>query len=227
MSLEKRIAIAIDGPAGAGKSSISKVVAQRLGYLYIDTGAMYRAVTWAVLENGIDASDEDKVAALLPTLRLRMEASSDASKVFIDDREVTNLIRTQLVNQNVSKIAAQVAVRNYLVEQQREMANVGGVILDGRDIASVVLPDADLKIYLTASVDVRAKRRYLEIKDIDTTVTLEEIKKSVSDRDEMDKNRKESPLVCVPEAIVVDSSALTFDETVEVMTKLALGVINA
>ena len=211
----KKIAIAIDGPAGAGKSSISKVVANELGYLYIDTGAMYRGVTWAVLDSNVDVNNQKDVEALLPSLDLTLEPTVNACKVFVKGKDVTDLIRQQQINENVSTIASYKGVRKYLVERQQAMAAVGGVILDGRDIGSVVLPKAELKIYLTASVDARAKRRWLEVQGTSNEQSLEDIKKNVESRDEMDKNRDESPLVCVEDAIVVDSSNMTFDETVE------------
>ncbi len=211
----KKIAIAIDGPAGAGKSSISKVVANKLGYLYIDTGAMYRGVTWAVLDSHVDVNNQKEVEALLPSLNLTLEPTASACKVYVKGQDVTDLIRQQQINENVSTIASYKGVREYLVERQQAMAAVGGVILDGRDIGSVVLPKAELKIYLTASVDARAKRRWLEVQGTSNEQPLEEIKKNVESRDEMDKNRDESPLVCVEDAIVVDSSNMTFDETVK------------
>ena len=210
-----KIAVAVDGPAGAGKSSISKIVAKKLGYLYIDTGAMYRSVTWAVLHNHIDVNNQKAVEALLPELNLTMEASDDSCKVFIAGQDVTDFIRTPQVNNAVSIVASYKGVRQYLVERQRLMAEAGGVILDGRDIGSVVLPNAELKIYLTASVEARAKRRYLEVKGTVNEQTLEDIKDSVMQRDDMDKNRKESPLIQVEDAVLVDSSEMTFDETVE------------
>ena len=210
-----KIAVAVDGPAGAGKSSISKIVAKKLGYLYIDTGAMYRSVTWAVLHNHIDVNNQKAVEALLPELDLTMEASDDSCKVFIAGQAVTDFIRTPQVNNAVSIVASYKGVRQYLVERQRLMAEAGGVILDGRDIGSVVLPNAELKIYLTASVEARAMRRYLEVKGTVNEQTLEDIKDSVMQRDDMDKNRKESPLIQVEDAVLVDSSEMTFDETVE------------
>ena len=205
-----KIAVAVDGPAGAGKSSISKIVAKKLGYLYIDTGAMYRSVTWAVLHNHIDVNNQKAVEALLPELDLTMEASDDSCKVFIAGQDVTDFIRTPQVNNAVSIVASYKGVRQYLVERQRLMAEAGGVILDGRDIGSVVLPNAELKIYLTASVEARAMRRYLEVKGTVNEQTLEDIKDSVMQRDDMDKNRKESPLIQVE-----DAGEMTFDETVE------------
>ena len=210
-----KIAVAVDGPAGAGKSSISKIVAKKLGYLYIDTGAMYRSVTWTVLHNHIDVNNQKAVEALLPELDLTMEASDDSCKVFIAGQDVTDFIRTPQVNNAVSIVASYKGVRQYLVERQRLMAEAGGVILDGRDIGSVVLPNAELKIYLTASVEARAMRRYLEVKGTVNEQPLEDIKDSVMQRDDMDKNRKESPLIQVEDAVLVDSSEMTFDETVE------------
>lgn len=210
-----KIAVAVDGPAGAGKSSISKIVAKKLGYLYIDTGAMYRSVTWAVLHNHIDVNNQKAVEALLPELDLTMEASDDSCKVFIAGQDVTDFIRTPQVNNAVSIVASYKGVRQYLVERQRLLAEAGGVILDGRDIGSVVLPNAELKIYLTASVEARAMRRYLEVRGTVNEQTLEDIKDSVMQRDDMDKNRKESPLIQVEDAVLVDSSEMTFDETVE------------
>ena len=210
-----KIAVAVDGPAGAGKSSISKIVAKKLGYLYIDTGAMYRSVTWAVLHNHIYVNNQKAVEALLPELDLTMEASEDSCKVFIAGQDVTDFIRTPQVNNAVSIVASYKGVRQYLVERQRLMAEAGGVILDGRDIGSVVLPNAELKIYLTASVEARAMRRFLEVKGTVNEQTLEDIKDSVMQRDDMDKNRKESPLIQVEDAVLVDSSEMTFDETVE------------
>ena len=192
-----------------------KVVFNELGYLYIDTGAMYRGVTWAVLDSHVDVKNQKDVESLLPSLDLTLEPTANACKVFVKGQDVTNLIRQQQINENVSTIASYKGVREYLVERQQAMAAVGGVILDGRDIGSVVLPKAELKIYLTASVDARAKRRWLEVQGTSNEQSLEDIKKNVESRDEMDKNRDESPLVCVEDAIVVDSSNMTFDETVE------------
>lgn len=171
------------------------------------------------MEAGINPADEKAVTELLSKLTLRMEPTADAFNIFVNGQDVTGLIRSQAVNGAVSQIAAIKAVREFLVAQQRAMAGAGGVILDGRDIGSVVLPNAELKIYLTASVEARAKRRWLETPDKES-VSLEDIKKSVMARDEMDTNRKESPLVCVPEAIVINSDNLSFDETAARMVQL-------
>lgn len=217
--MNRRISVAIDGPAGAGKSSISKVVAKQLGYLYIDTGAMYRGITWALLDQGIEISDTDAVKAALDHIELRLEPVEDGLRVLVNDRDVSKEIRTQYVTSHVSQVAAQKAVRTKLVEMQRSMASVGGVILDGRDIGSVVLPDAELKVYLTASVETRGYRRWLELKDKED-ITLEEVCRTVADRDTMDMERKESPLICVDDAVVVETDHLSIEETVRKLTEL-------
>lgn len=217
--MNRRISVAIDGPAGAGKSSISKVVAKQLGYLYIDTGAMYRGITWALLDQGIEISDTDAVKAALDHIELRLVSVEDGLRVLVNNRDVSEEIRTQYVTSHVSQVAAQKAVRTKLVEIQRSMASVGGVILDGRDIGSVVLPDAELKVYLTASVETRGHRRWLELKDKED-ITLEEVCRTVADRDTMDMERKESPLICVDDAVVVETDHMSIEETVQRLTEL-------
>lgn len=216
-----KISVAVDGPAGAGKSSISKIVANKLGYLYIDTGAMYRAITWGLLEEDVCVDNEADVLEVLPKLDLGLEPTPNGLKVSMNGRDITEEIRKQRVTRHVSTVAAYKAVRARLVEIQRELSKDGGIILDGRDIGSVVLPHAELKLFLTASVETRGRRRWLEIKDTED-ISLEEVCRTVADRDEMDKTRKESPLICVDDAVVINSDNLTFDETVDVMTKLIL-----
>ena len=217
--MNRRISVAIDGPAGAGKSSISKVVAKQLGYLYIDTGAMYRGITWALLDQEIEISDTAAVKAALDHIELQLVPVEDGLRVLVNNRDVSKEIRTQYVTSHVSQVAAQKAVRTKLVEMQRSMASVGGVILDGRDIGSVVLPDAELKVYLTASVETRGYRRWLELKDKED-ITLEEVCRTVADRDTMDMERKESPLICVEDAVVVETDHLSIEETVQKLTEL-------
>lgn len=217
--MNRRISVAIDGPAGAGKSSISKVVAKQLGYLYIDTGAMYRGITWALLDQEIEISDTAAVKAALDHIELQLVPVEDGLRVLVNNRDVSKEIRTQYVTSHVSQVAAQKAVRTKLVEMQRSMASVGGVILDGRDIGSVVLPDAELKVYLTASVETRGYRRWLELKDKED-ITLEEVCRTVADRDTMDMERKESPLICVDDAVVVETDHLSIEETVQKLTEL-------
>ena len=217
--MNRRISVAIDGPAGAGKSSISKVVAKKLGYLYIDTGAMYRGITWALLNAGISIDDVDAVEAALSKIQLELRVEETGLSVWVNGTDVSQDIRTQYVTSHVSQVAAQKAVRTKLVEIQRHMASAGGVILDGRDIGSVVLPNAELKIYLTASVETRGHRRWLELKDSEN-ISLEEVCRTVAERDAMDMNRKESPLVCVDDAVVVETDHLSIEETVQTLVDL-------
>ena len=202
----RRLTVAIDGPAGAGKSSVAKVLANRVHYLYIDTGAMYRAFTWAVLEKGIDLSDEKAVRDLVDTIDIRL----DLCRVYVGPTEVTEAIRTQRVSSHVSAVAALAVVREKLVKLQQAMAKEGGVILDGRDIGTVVLPQADLKIFLTASVDSRARRRYLEVQAKGGSETYEEIAASIT----------VSPLKKADDAIVVDNSDLDLEQTADVILGL-------
>lgn len=217
--MNRRISVAIDGPAGAGKSSISKVVAKKLGYLYIDTGAMYRGITCALLNAGISIDDVDAVEAALSKIQLELRVEETGLSVWVNGTDVSQDIRTQYVTSHVSQVAAQKAVRTKLVEMQRHMASAGGVILDGRDIGSVVLPNAELKVYLTASVETRGHRRWLELKDSEN-ISLEEVCRTVAERDAMDMNRKESPLVCVDDAVVVETDHLSIEETVQTLVDL-------
>ena len=218
-NMNRRISVAIDGPAGAGKSSISKVVAKKLGYLYIDTGAMYRGITWALLNAGISIDDVDAVEAALSKIQLELRVEETGLSVWVNGTDVSQDIRTQYVTSHVSQVAAQKAVRTKLVEMQRHMASASGVILDGRDIGSVVLPNAELKVYLTASVETRGHRRWLELKDSEN-ISLEEVCRTVAERDAMDMNRKESPLVCVDDAVVVETDHLSIEETVQTLVDL-------
>lgn len=211
-----RLTIAIDGPAGAGKSTVSKVLARKLSYLYIDTGAMYRAVTYTALKRGI-IEDKKAIAQMVQDLRLTMEPTEEAFRIYVNGEEVTEYIRSAEVNDNVSEVATIKEVRQFLVKAQRELASKGGAILDGRDIGSVVLPNADVKFYLMASVKARATRRYKEMIEKGMATTLEEVEKNVEHRDYLDSNREESPLTQVEDAIVIDSSDMTFEETVDAM----------
>ena len=216
----ERLTVAIDGPAGAGKSSAARLVAKRLGYLYIDTGAMYRAFTWAMLQEKIDIGDAEAVRALTERIDIRLEPLEDKCRVFVGEREVTDAIRTQDISSRVSSVSALAVVREKLVQLQRNMAEGGGVILDGRDIGTVVLPKADLKIFLTASVESRARRRYLEVQAKGGTETLEDIEASIASRDDMDSHRAVSPLRQADDAILLDNSELNLEETADAITDL-------
>ena len=208
--MRKKI-IALDGPAGAGKSSVSKMVAKRLNCTYLDTGAMYRAITYEALKRNI--SEEKEIVQMVENLNMDICAKEDTMHVFIDGEDITQYLRTSEVSSNVSRISAFQGVRNAMVKLQRKVAEKGNAVLDGRDIGTVVLPDADLKIFLTASVHTRALRRYKERKDTDTT--LECIEEEIKRRDNLDMTRKISPLRKADDAILLDNSDLTLEETAD------------
>lgn len=207
----KKIAIAIDGPAAAGKSTIAKRVANNLGYTYIDTGAMYRCVAYYALVKGVDFHDENAVCRLLSEIKIKLMPDNT---VYLNDRDVTADIRVNEISTGASIVSAYSKVRIYLVAQQREMAKEGGVILDGRDIGTVVLPNAELKIYQVASIECRALRRHNENLSRGLNSDLEEIKKEVAARDEADMTREISPLKKADDAIEIDTSDMTIDEVV-------------
>ena len=210
----KKLVIAIDGPAGAGKSTIAKILSEKLGYVYIDTGAMYRAVSWAVLKSGKDVTEEN-ILAVAKDIEVRLENTDSGLHVFADGNDITNEIRTPEVTKIVSMVAMLAPVREKMVHLQRKMAEKGAVVMDGRDIASHVLPNADLKIFLTASIEERASRRYKEMAAKGFDVELSELQKDIAARDKADSDRKVSPLVKVPEAVLVDTTGMTIDEVVE------------
>lgn len=213
----KKISIAIDGPSASGKSSIAKIVAKKLNYVYIDTGAMYRSVGYYCLKNNIDLKNELAVSEALKNIDITMDNNNI---IYLNGCNVSNEIRTDQVSMSASEVSKYQKVREFLVEQQRQMADVGGVILDGRDIGTVVLPDAELKIYQCASVETRAKRRYLENQQRGLICDFEKIKKEIEERDYQDMNRKISPLKKADDAILLDTSNLNIDEVVEEVLKL-------
>lgn len=205
--------IAIDGPAGAGKSTVSKICAARLGYTYIDTGAMYRAVALKVLQSGKPLSNE-----LVSNIDIKLD---EAARVFLDGREVTKEIRTPEVSRGASDVATVCYVRQRLTELQREMAAQGSVIMDGRDIGTQVLPNADLKIFLTASVEERARRRFEELKAKGIAADSAQVVKEIMFRDKQDSEREIAPLAQAEDAILLDSTRLTIDEVVAEILRLA------
>ena len=209
--------IAIDGPAAAGKSTIAQKVAQMLGYIYIDTGAMYRAVTLKALNEKIDVEDEETIANMLKDTTIRL---TNDKKVFLDEVDVTDAIRQPIVSQNVSAVSAIRFVRDELKNRQIDYAKTDNVVMDGRDIGTNVLPHADYKIFMTASVDVRAKRRYDENLRRSIPCDLETLKEEIELRDKLDSTRKHSPLTKAEDAIVVDTSDLTIDEAVEAIINI-------
>ena len=207
--------IAIDGPAGAGKSTIAKKLAEKLGFVYIDTGAMYRAMAYYYMTKGIDIDDKEAVIAEFDNINIELKYIDGVQHIYLNKEDVSSLIRTAEVGENASKVSAIAEVRKKLVALQQEIARSINVVMDGRDIASVVLPDADLKIYLTASVEVRAQRRYKERIEKGEDADIAAIEEEIRQRDYRDMHRDASPLVCVPEAVVVDTSYMSIDEVLE------------
>ena len=216
----KKIIIAIDGPAGAGKSTIAKKVAALLGYAYIDTGAMYRAVTLRFLESGAPFS-EKTVTDIANQIQITFQYREGINRVFADGEEVTEAIRSLEVSQNVSRVSAVGGVRTAMVAAQRKIGAQGGVVMDG----TVVFPQAELKVFLTASVEERARRRYLELKEKGTEVSLEELEKRIAQRDALDENREISPLRCAEDARYLDSTALSIDQVTERIAAMAKEVL--
>jgi len=211
----KKLVIAIDGPAASGKSTTAKLVAQRMGYLHVDTGAMYRAVTLKILRAGIDPRDEPRVAELARRANVEFRPDQSGLRVLLDGDDVTEEIRSVEVTQAVSAVSSIPAVRGALVDIQKRMGSKGGIVLEGRDIGTVVFPDADLKIFMVADLDERVKRRHKELRARGESSDSNALKEEIRRRDKLDSTRKESPLVKAPDAIEVDTSGLTVEEQVE------------
>lgn len=207
--------IAIDGPAGAGKSTIAKRLAKKLGFIYVDTGAMYRAMAYYFLQHNIDAKDENAIAATCPDVDVTITYENGEQQVLLNGENVNGVIRNEEVGNMASSTSVYPVVRKKLVELQRQLAKSADVIMDGRDIGTCVLPDAQVKIYLTASSATRAKRRYDELTEKGVSCDLAEIEKDIIDRDYRDMHRETSPLRQVEDAVLVDSSEMNIDEVVD------------
>ena len=223
-----RLTIAIDGPAGSGKSTVARRVAALLGYLYLDSGAMYRAVALKALEHGIPLGDEARLIALARATHIELtaptpeqEAAGLKNRVFLDGREVTEEIRTGDVAQAASRLATIAGVRTVLVAEQQRAGKGGGVVMEGRDIGTVVFPNAELKIFLDASPEVRAQRRWKEHQEKGDHMTLLEVLQEVRERDKRDRERKVSPLVRAKDAVLVDNTAMGVEETARLIVFLA------
>lgn len=212
--------IAIDGPAGAGKSTIAKKLAEKLGFVYVDTGAMYRAMACYFLAEGIKLQDESAVTQACPKVAVTITYQNGEQQVILNGENVNSRIRTEEVGKAASAASVYPVVREKLVELQRELAKKTDVIMDGRDIGTCVLPDAQVKIYLTASPSTRAKRRYGELTEKGTACDLAEIEKDIMDRDYKDMHREASPLKQAEDAVLIDSSELTVDEVVEAISRI-------
>lgn len=215
--MDKRISIAIDGPAAAGKSTIAKKIAKRLGFVYIDTGAMYRAFTYAVMKRGLDPEDEKASCSIIPEVKIEL---CEDGRVLCNDEDVTRAIREPRVSGNVSYIATYKDIRLAMVDMQRDMAKTASVVMDGRDIGTYVLPDADVKIFQIASVEKRAERRYAENVEKGIPTSLQDVIDDVRKRDYIDSHRDFAPLRKADDAIELDTSDLTIDESVEAALKI-------
>lgn len=215
----KKIVVAIDGPAGAGKSTIAKLAAEKLGYAYIDTGAMYRSVAWKFLQTG-KAFNEDFISGLSKTMLIDFKPEAKINRVFVDGTEVTEAIRNPEVTAIVSRVAAIGAVREAMVDQQRRMGEAGGVLMDGRDIGTVVFPNAQLKIFLTASVEERARRRYAEMVAKGQQVDLQQLQADIAERDKQDSERAISPLRQAEDALLLDTSDMGISEVTDRILQL-------
>ena len=213
--MSKKISIAIDGPAAAGKSTVAKIIAKRLSYLYIDTGAMYRALTYLALQQGIALDDEQALISLLKNTYIDLKPSEQGQLVFVNGEDVTNVIRSEEVTNAVSLVAKHPLVREEMVARQRALAKNGGVVMDGRDIGTYVLPDAEVKIFLKASVEERAKRRHAENIARGFPSDLETLKKEIARRDRIDSEREVAPLKKAEDAIEIDTTSLSIEEVVD------------
>ena len=209
--------IAIDGPAGAGKSTVARLIADRLGFIYIDTGAMYRALTWKALARKVDLQDEEKLYDLACNSDIYFSKQADQQNVICDDVDISDEIRSPLINTNVSIVAAQPRVRIVMVKKQQDMARMNDVVMDGRDIGEQVLPDADFKFYVTASIEERARRRILEMKKQGFASDEQSVRQQIEDRDRMDQERELGALKILDDAIVIDTSLLSIDEVLNQM----------
>ncbi len=214
------ISIAIDGPSGSGKSTVSKLLAKRLGFISFDTGALYRAIACFFLSRNIDTRNENKVSESLREIKIDFKNEEDIQKMYLNGEDITSKIRTSEISMLASDLSAIPAVRDFLLETQRNVAKNNNVIMDGRDIGTIVLPFANVKIFLTAPPEIRAQRRFRELKQKDKNITYEEVLYSVNERDFNDTNRKIAPLVPAKDAVIFDNSAYTLNETANFLYEL-------
>jgi len=222
--MDRKLKVAIDGPAGAGKSTVARKVAQKLDFLYIDTGAIYRAVTLAALQRNADITDEAEISSLAGEAGIDLvQDSEELYRVWLDGDDVTGEIRKPEVSRKVSLVARVPGVRKHLLAKQRDMARSGGVVMEGRDIGTKVLPEADFKFFLTASPKERARRRYKELVESGYQVDWDTLLQEIKERDRIDSSRETDPLVPAPDAIIIDCSRMNIDEVVSVIVSKVTG----
>ncbi len=223
--MSKNIVIAIDGPAGSGKSTAAKNLAKKLGFTYLDTGAMYRAITFCALRKGI-VDDTPAVIEMTKKLLLKLKFENGITRVFVNDEEVTENIRTTEVNSKVSEISIIPEVRTEMVKIQKRIGEQGSIVAEGRDVTTVVFPDADIKIFLTASIDTRAQRRFKEFQLLNSNISFEEVKANLEKRDKIDSGREVSPLRKAEDAIEFDNTGLTPEQDLEFLLKKVNEVLD-
>ena len=208
------ISIAIDGPSGAGKSTLARALSEKLGYLYLDTGAIYRTVALSIMKKGASVKDEETVVSIIPSINIEIKHIEGKQHMYIDGEDVTDKIRTNEISANASAVSAIPKIREFLLELQRDYARKNNVIMDGRDIGTVILPNATVKFFMTASNDARAERRHRELCEKGEAITLDEVKRTMAERDKNDSTRKVAPAIPADDAIMLDNSG-TFEETIE------------
>lgn len=223
----KKIIIAIDGPAASGKSTTAKLTAEKLDYLHIDTGAMYRALTLKVLREKLDPDNEESVCKNIKDTKVTLQKTDSSIRVYLDSEDVTDAIRSREVTKNVSAISSYASVRKLMVEEQRKLCKQGGVVLEGRDIGTVVVPKAELKIFMVASIEERVRRRQKEFADKGTDIDYEKLVNEIIERDTKDSKRNESPLRKADDAIILDTSNLSINQQVDFIVTKALEIINS
>ena len=223
---EKNPSIAIDGPAGSGKSTVARLVAKKLGFVYVDTGAMYRTVGLYCAENSIDLENMDEVKKALQKVNIELKYDEGVQHIYLNGEDVSSAIRVQRIAEYASKVAAIGVVREKLVEMQRNTAENGNVVMDGRDIGTNVIPNAKAKIYLDASVDVRTERRCHELEEKGVSFDKNVIREEIIERDNFDKNRKINPLTIAEDATIIDTSYMTIEEVENKITKLFMGEVE-
>jgi len=224
MNSSKKLTIAIDGPAASGKSTTARLLAKKLGYVYIDTGAMYRAVTLAVLQKGANPAEQEEAIEITKESLIELKIINGVQQTFLNGIDVSDDIRSPQIDMAVSQIATNAEIRRIMVKQQQQMAQEGGIVMDGRDIGTVVLPNADLKVFMIASIEARAKRRLKDQQD--HSISLEEIKQDIERRDHIDSTRKDGPLKKAGDAQELDNSFLSIEEQIDIILKWVDSLIS-